>query len=163
MNILQHLRTNNTPFMLRRNLAPPEWDDARLHQSAYKQNPELYGLLTVIETVQPWQKVRMLFQLLRSSRAGMSKDSRSLLERVTNFLLAILHPDQVLRVFLALRRVRANHKHTARAILNYILNHPNFEDMTISRRPTVVDCLEHAMGKNVARGNCQNALRGNNR
>ncbi|MGK7877337.1 MAG: VWA domain-containing protein [Xenococcaceae cyanobacterium] len=151
LNLLEHLRTDNTPFILRRDRTPPKWHDAAVHQSAWEQNPQLYALLAVIETVQPWQKVRILFQLLQTSRAGMSKDSRRLLERVTALLLAILHPDQILTVFLALRRVRANHKHTARAILNYILNHPHFEDMAICRRPTVVDCLEHAMGKNVAR------------
>lgn len=63
-----------------------------------------------------------------------------------------LPPDSILKVFLALRRVRANHKHTTRAILKYILNHPQLEDMALRRRPAVVDVLEHALGKNSARG-----------
>lgn len=150
-NFLQHLRTENQPFILRRNAAPPQWHDEALHRSNYDQNPELYALLAVAETVQPWQRVRMLFQLLQRSRKGMSNEVRCTLERVTDLLLAVLHPDQVLTVFLALRRVRANHKHTTKAILKYILNHPQFEDMASSRRPTLVDCLEHALGKNVAR------------
>ena len=150
-NFLQHLRTTNEPFILRRDAAPPQWSDEALHRSNYDQNPELYALLAVADKVQPWQRVRILFQLLQRSRKGMSNEIRCTLERVTDLLLTVLHPDQVLTVFLALRRVRANHKHTTRAILKYILNHPHFEDMASSRRPTMVDCLEHAVGKNVAR------------
>ena len=150
-NFLEHLRTTKEPFILRRDAAPPQWSDQALHRSNYDQNPELYALLAVADTVQPWQRVRILFQLLERSRKGMSNEVRCTLERITDLLLAVLHPDQVLTVFLALRRVRANHKHTTRAILKYILNHPHFEDMVSSRRPTVVDCLEHALGKNVAR------------
>ncbi len=151
-NFLQHLRTTNEPFILRRDAAPPQWNDELLHRSNYDQNPELYALLAVVETIQPWQRVRILFQLLQRSRKGMSIDIRCTLERTANLLLAVLHPDQVLRVFLALRRVRANHKHTARAILKYILNHPQLEDMALHRRPAVVDAIEHALGKDVARG-----------
>lgn len=151
-NFLQHLRTHNEPLILRCNGLSPEWSDEALHREAYEQNPELYALLAVVETVTPWQRVRILFQLLQRSRKGMAQEMRQTLERVTDLLVTILHPDQVLLVFLALRRVRANHKHTARAILKYILNHPYFEDMALRRRPAVVDCLEHALGTNVARG-----------
>jgi hypothetical protein len=149
-NVLMHLRHESEPFILH-NGVPPQWSDAVLHQSVYESNPELYALLAVTERVQPAQRVRILFQLLRASRAGMTHPQRSILNRVTQVLLAILHPDQVLTVFLALRRVRANHKHTTKAILNYILNHSHFEDMAGCRRPALVDSLEHAMGKNVAR------------
>ncbi|HAA27871.1 MAG TPA: hypothetical protein DCE56_09660 [Cyanobacteria bacterium UBA8553] len=158
-NFLQHLRTENQPFILRRDGSPPQWSDEALHRYNYDQNPELYALLAVAQTVQPWQRVRILFQLLQRSRKGMSNEIRCTLERVTDLLVAVLHPDQVLTVFLALRRVRANHKHTTRAILKYILNHPHFEDMVSSRRPTLVDCLEHALGKNVARA-CAKMLSG---
>jgi len=150
-NFLQHLRTENKPFILRRDIAPPEWSDEALHRSNYDQNPELYALLGVAKTIQPWQRVRILFQLLQRSRASISNEIRCTLERVTDLLLAILHPDQVLTVFLALRRVRANHKHTTKAILQYILNHPQLEDMALHRRPAVVDAIEHALGNDVAR------------
>lgn len=129
----------------------PEWEDAFWHESVYRENPELYGLMALRERVQPWQQVRILFQLLRSSRDQMSLTTRGLLKRITDYLQAILEPDQVVTVFLALRRERANHKHTRKAILNYILNHPQLEDLAIARRPAVADCLEHAMGKTVAR------------
>src|ERR671932_815209 len=139
-NFHQHMHAENKPFSLRRDAAPPQWNDEALHRSNYDQNAELYALLAVAETIQPWQRVRMLFQLLQRSRKGMSNEVRCTLERVTDLLLAVLHPDQVLTVSLALRRVRANNKHTTRAILKYILNYPQFEDMASSRRPTVVDC-----------------------
>lgn len=149
-NFLQHLSTENKPFILRRDIAPPQWSDEVLHRYNYDQNPELYALLGVAE-IQPWQRVRILFQLLQRSRATISHEIRCTLERVTDFLLAVLHPDQVLTVFLALRRVRANHKHTSRAILNYIFNHPYLEDLALQRRPAVVDAIEHALGKDIAR------------
>jgi hypothetical protein len=97
-NFLQHLRTNKEPLILRRDGAPPQWSDEALHRSNYDQNPELYALFAVMPTVQPWQRVRILFQLLQRSRKGMSNEVRGILERVTNLLLAVLHPDQVLTV-----------------------------------------------------------------
>ncbi|HAZ48785.1 MAG TPA: hypothetical protein DDW76_09695 [Cyanobacteria bacterium UBA11369] len=148
--ILQHLRSHREPFVLHKGTLPL-WSDESRHQRAYAQNPELYALMGVAKGVLPQGRSRILFQLLRTSRQGMAKDARQILESITNFLLSILHPDRILTVFLALRRVRANHKHTSKAIINYILNHPNLEDMVNCRRPAVVDCLEHAMGKNVAR------------
>ena len=132
-------------------IVPPEWDDEALHQQAYNYNPELYALFSVIETVTPEQRLRILFQLLKASRKGFSHNLRLTLGSTTNFLLTILHPDEILTVFLALKRVRANHKHTTRAILKYIFEHPQSLDMLVCRRPAVVDCLEHALGKNVAR------------
>lgn len=145
-----HLRSQQESLILRRN-EPAEWSDKTLHQSAYERNPEGYALSAIAAGIQTEQRVRILFQLLRASRAGMAKEVRRTLERVTGVLLAILPADRVLTVFLALRRDRANHKHTAKTILKYILNHSHFEDMAICRRPAVMDCLEHAMGKNVAR------------
>ncbi|MGB6299110.1 MAG: VWA domain-containing protein [Rivularia sp. (in: cyanobacteria)] len=150
-NFLNHLSLHNQPFVLRHNGQLPEWDDEALHQEAYNYNPELYALFSVIETVTPEQRLRIIFQLLRASRKGFCHNLRLTLESTTNFLLTILHPDKVLTVFLALKRVRANHKHTTRAILKYIFEHSECFDMAISRRPAVVDCLEHALGKNVAR------------
>ena len=154
-SFLNHLSLHNQPFVLRHNGKPPEWDDENLHQEAYNYNPELYALFSVIEIVTPEQRLRILFQLLKASRKGFSHNLRLTLESVTNFLLTILHPDKVLTVFLALKRVRANHKHTTRAILKYIFEHPECFDMTICRRPAVVDCLEHALGQNVARACAQ--------
>lgn len=151
-NFLEHLSLQNQPFILRHNGKPPEWDDEILHQQAYNYNLELYALFSIIETITPPQRLRILFQLLKSSRKGFSHNLRLTLESVTNFLLTILHPDKILTVFLALKRVRANHKHTTRAILKYIFEHPQSLDMAICRRPALVDSLEHALGKNVARG-----------
>lgn len=151
-DFLQHISTVNEPFILKNNGQPPLWSDESFHQSFYTQNPEQYALLALIDQAKPAQQIRMLFTLLQRSRAGMPKAMRQTLERVTDVLLTILHPDSILTTFLALRRVRANHKHTTRAILKYILNHPQFEDLALRRRPAVVDALEHALGKNTAQG-----------
>jgi hypothetical protein len=75
-----------------------------------------------------------------------------LLERVKAVLLEQLPVEKVLTVFLALRRSRANHKHVARAILGYLLNQPQLGRLVQQRRATLVDLLEHALGRNTARG-----------
>ncbi len=129
----------------------PQGRDHQQHQAAYQENQELYALSALSPTITTVQRERILFQLLRSSRVGMSPEVRRICDRVVKFLTTITHPDRILTIFLALRRVRANHKHTSRTILNYILNHPDLENMANCRRPTLVDCLEHGMGRNVAR------------
>ncbi|HUS16016.1 MAG TPA: VWA domain-containing protein [Chloroflexia bacterium] len=149
---LAHLRTEAAPLILRRDGQSPAWTDLARHAAVYAQDPELYALLAVGESVAAGQQARVLFTLLRESRVDLPAPVRPTLERVTACLLAVLHPDLVLTVFLALRRARANHKHTAHAILRYILDHPQLEDLIRRRRPTVADALEHALGKNTARG-----------
>lgn len=158
---LQHLQTASEPFILKKNGQPPLWSDGELHQAFYKGNPEQYALLALVDAVTTNQRLRMLFTLLQHSRADLPPATRQTLERVTHVLLAMLHPDRVLAVFLALRRMKANHKHTARAILRYILNHPQFEDLALRRRPAVVEAIEHALGKNTARGAIKQLSTGN--
>jgi hypothetical protein len=154
VTFLRHLRTEKGSMKVRRDGAPPKWSDEQMHVAAFERNPEVYALMAVTEA-QSWQRARILFQLLRSSRSVLSPLTRHTLERAAKILLAVLHPDQVFTVFLALRRCRANHKHTSRNILNYILNHPSLEDMALKHRPILVDCLEHALGKNVARASAK--------
>jgi len=60
--------------------------------------------------------------------------------------------DDVLTVFLALRRRRINRKPARRFMLDYLLNHPCLEDLALRRRPAWIDCLEHALGRDTARG-----------
>jgi hypothetical protein len=57
----------------------------------------------------------------------------------------------VLTVLLALRRLRANHKHVTRAIVQFVLAHPHAGALIRARRPALVDCFEHALGKATAR------------
>ncbi|HMA36350.1 MAG TPA: VWA domain-containing protein [Chloroflexia bacterium] len=148
---LEHLRAEDTPFTLRRSGAPV-WADEAAHRAFYQGDPELYALAALVTGTPESQRLRILYQVLERSRTDLAAGERATLGRVTRLLLAVLPADQVLTVFLALRRARANHKHTAHAILGYILNHPQMEDLVRRRRPTVMDCLEHALGKNVARG-----------
>jgi hypothetical protein len=95
--------------------------------------------------------------LLAHSRAGLPAEARQTLDRVAAQLLTTLNPNQVLTVFLALRRARCNHKHTRRAVLRYLLNHPRLEALARQRRPALVDGLEHVLGKDVARA-CARSL-----
>lgn len=156
-DLLRHLRGEAEPFVLRR-AEGLQLKDVATHAAAYQENPEQYALTGLADRVQPGQQARVLFQVLRSARATLSATARETLERATNVLLRRLAAEQVLTVFLALRRTRANHKHTRRAILRYLLNHPHLEETAARRRPTLVDCLEHALGKHVARG-CARLLR----
>lgn len=149
--MITHLRETESHFWLRRKSVMPEWSDAEFHESSYQLYPELYALGALASSVQVSQQIGILFQLLRASRNGFSDEVRKTLDRVTVFLLTTLCPDHVLEVFLALKRVHANHKHTRRAILKYILNHPYMENMAAWRRPSLRDSMEHALGKNTCR------------
>lgn len=150
-NNFQHLRTASEPLTVKRDGRAFHYADEDWHARAYEGDAELYALMSIAERVDEGQQARVLLQLLGASRATMAAPVREVCERVTNLLMAVLPADEVLQVFLALRRRRANHKHTARAILNYILNHPCLEALAVRRRAVVADCLAHALGKNVAR------------
>ncbi|MEW6734288.1 MAG: hypothetical protein AB1489_23380 [Acidobacteriota bacterium] len=134
-NILQHLSTHSESLKLSHNGLAFHFADEAFHQAAYVHNPEFYALPSLTESVKTEQQVRILLQLLRTSRAEMAQPVRETLVRVTNLLMAILPADQVLTVFLALRRLRANYKHITRADLNYIFNHPCLEDLAVKRGP----------------------------
>ena len=155
--VLDHFRTEDAPFLLLRKEPEPLWSDRSFHNAAYEMSPERYAVSALGEKVKMRQQVRVLFQLLRKSRVGLSEEICQTLDRVTVYLLTTLPASYVLTVFLSARRVRANHKHTRRAILKFILDHPSIEDMAMRRRPSLVDCLEHAIGRNTARA-CAKAV-----
>ena len=148
----QHLRSEDSPFAVRRGTSTVKWSDKEIHRLQFQRDGELYALMAISPDLQPTQRTRMLYQFLRSPRGELSPDVRSTLDRAARLLSATLPADDVLTVFLALRRERINRKHTSRFVLRYILNHPCLEDLAQRRRPTIVDCIEHAVGRNVARG-----------
>jgi hypothetical protein len=151
LDFVQQLRTAAEPFVVRRGDAGRPLSDRDGHEAAFRRDPELYALAAAAERVPPAQRARVLFQLLAQSWAGLAPDVRHTLGQVAAWLPTTLPPDQVLAVFLALRRARANHKHTRRVVVRYLLNHPDLERLAARRRPALRDCLEHALGKNVAR------------
>lgn len=157
--LLSHLRGEKDAFVLPRRGGGPVFPDQEVHDAAYRDDPERYALACLADDVLVEQRARVLFQLLRRSRKGLSGEVRKTLERVTAYLLSVLSPDRVLTVFLAVRRSRANHKHTQRAILRYLLDHPRLEDMARRRRPAVREGLEHALARDTARG-CAKAAAG---
>lgn len=161
VSFFRHLTSDHSPFLVRRTDAIPTCDDQHLHEALYRQAPDLYALCGLVDKALPEQQARILFQVLAHSRAELPTDVRQMLDRVTTQLLTNVESRQVLTVFLALRRARANHKHTRRAILRYLLNHPGLEELVNQRRPTLVDCLEHALGKNVARACARFLIEGN--
>ena len=89
------------------------------HATAATTDPELYALLAIAEGASPEYQARALFALLAASRRDASATAVAIADRVIATLTAVLPADDVLTVFLALRKRRANHKHTARTILRW--------------------------------------------
>lgn len=141
-HFLRHLQTEDAPFEMGRKDQRPRLADAEAHQRAYEANPVFYALHALAPRVREGQKLRLLYTLLRAPRQG----SR-IVDRCLQHLLEALPVESVLTVFLALRRTRSRRKHACRTILRYLLNHQELERLLEVRRPTVVDCLEHALGR----------------
>ena len=149
--LLDHLHDHDTALSLPRG-ASLRWDDADLHRAAHTGDPEGYALLGVAPGVRPWQRARVLLQVLAASQAGLDDRTRAVQARVARVLTLGLPPAHVITVLLALRRLRANHKHTTRTALRFVLEHPAADALIAARRPALRDCFEHALGAATARG-----------
>ncbi|GGQ31462.1 hypothetical protein BKA00_001786 [Actinomadura coerulea] len=149
--LLAHLHHHDTALTLPRG-AHLRWDDADLHRAAHTGDPEGYALLGLAPGVRPWQRARVLLQILAASQAGLDDGARAVQARVARVLTLGLPPAHVITVLLALRRLRANHKHTTRAALRFVLEHPAADALIAARRPALRDCFEHALGTATARG-----------
>ncbi|MFF0517700.1 hypothetical protein ACFYTC_03280 [Actinomadura nitritigenes] len=149
--LLAHLQTHDTPLTLPRG-GTLRWDDADLHRAAHAAGPEHYALLALAPGALPWQRARVLLQTLAASQAGLDDATRDTLARLARVLTLALPPAHVITVLLALRRLRANHKHTTRTVLRFVLEHPDADALIAARRPALLDCFEHALGKTAARG-----------
>ncbi|MFD0690055.1 VWA domain-containing protein [Actinomadura fibrosa] len=149
--LLAHLETHDTALTLPRG-GTLCWDDADLHRAAHAADPEGYALLGLAPGVRPWQRARVLMQVLAASQAGLDDATRAVLARVAHVLTLALPPAHVITVLLGLRRLRANHKHTTRTVLRFVLEHPDADALIAARRPALLDCFEHALGKASARG-----------
>ncbi|RFS82323.1 VWA domain-containing protein [Actinomadura spongiicola] len=158
---LAHLQTHDTPLTLPRGGAL-RWDDADLHRAVHARDAEEYALLGLAPGARPWQRARVLLQILAASQAGLDEraravparavPARAVPARVVRVLTLGLPPAHVITVLLALRRLRANHKHTTRAVLRFVLEHPHADALIAARRPALLDCFEHALGTTTARG-----------
>jgi hypothetical protein len=147
-----HLTSEQPPLVLGRKAVAPVMGDIDFHEQAFAGDPVGYALAALGPSVKPVQQERVLYVLLKSSWAALVDEHRQVLERVVRVLARIIHPDRVLLIFLALRRVRANHKHASRAMLEFLANHPCLEDLALRRRQVVREVFEHALGVNTARG-----------
>lgn len=148
--LLQHFRTHDVPLVLSRS-GEPVWDDAELHRTAQLSDPEGYALLALVPGVLPWQRARVLLRTLAATQDGLAERTRATLAKATRALMFGLPPAYALTVLLALRRLRANHKHVTRAVVAFVLEHPEADALIEARRPALVDCFEHALGKTTAR------------
>ena len=157
--LLAHLRTHATPLILSRG-GELAWDDADLHRDAWTAYPEEYALLALVPGVQPWQRARVLLRVLAASWADLGEQTRRVLAKAVRALLFGLPPAQAITVLLAVRRMRANHKHVTRAAVAFVLEHPDGDALIAARRPALADCLEHALGKATARACARLAAEG---
>ncbi|GAA1624857.1 hypothetical protein GCM10009733_021910 [Nonomuraea maheshkhaliensis] len=148
--LLQHFRTHDVPLVLSRS-GEPVWDDAELHRTAQLSDPEGYALLALVPGALPWQRARVLLRTLAATQDGLDERTRATLAKVTRALMFGLPPAYALTALLALRRLRANHKHVTRAVVAFVLEHPEADTLIEARRPALVDCFEHALGKTTAR------------
>jgi hypothetical protein len=155
--LLSHLRAERAEFTVLRRHPQPQGADLTPHQRAQAADPTLYALCALDPRLGRAQRARALFVLLTASRKGYDPAQRALLDRVTRWLLVSLPADKALEAMIATCKARANHKHTRRAMLRYVLNHPALPSMVAARRPTLVQIIEHALGRDTARG-CVNAL-----
>ncbi|MGP4025738.1 hypothetical protein [Actinomadura sp. 3N407] len=149
--LLAHLHDHDTPLTLPRG-GTLRWDDAGLHRAAHTLDAEGYALLGLAPGVRTWQRARVLLQILAATQAGLDEHTRAVQARVARVLTLALPPAHVITVLLALRRLRANHKHTTRTALRFVLEHPDADALIAARRPALLDCFEHALGKAAARG-----------
>ncbi|MGV9384425.1 vWA domain-containing protein [Nonomuraea sp. NPDC003707] len=149
--LLQHFRTHDAPLILSRG-GDLAWDDAELHRTARLSDPEGYALLALVPGVLPWQRARVLLCTLAASQDGLDERTRATLAKVTRALMFGLPPAYAVTALLALRRLRVNHKHATRAVVAFVLEHPEADALIEARRPALVDCFEHALGKATARG-----------
>ncbi|XRQ15039.1 hypothetical protein ACN3XK_30405 [Actinomadura welshii] len=149
--LLAHLQNHDTPLTLPRG-GTLRWDDADLHRAAHTLDPEGYALAALAPGALSWQRARVLLQILAASQAGLDEPARAVQARVARVLTLGLPPAHVITALLALRRLRANHKHTTRTALRFVLEHPDADALIAARRPALLDCFEHALGKAAARG-----------
>jgi hypothetical protein len=154
---LASLQEERPPLQLRKKGALPLQEDSALHQRFMQQDATLYALTVLADGVTQGQALRVLYHLLKTSRAGLPEEARRLVAEVTQILLRVLPESEVLTLFLVLRRERVNHNHTSRAILHFLLNHPMRRELWASRRGAVSEALEHALGGPVSRG-CREAV-----
>lgn len=149
--LLEHLRTHVEPFAVRRGDDGPRCSDLKTHLLAYEKDPALYALSAIARGVLDHQRARVLFILLSQSRASLPAAVQRTLKRVSAMLLTSLPPELVLTVFIGLRRARANHKHTTKAIAAWIINHPQAAALIEHKPSALRDTLEHALGRDVTR------------
>jgi hypothetical protein len=144
-------------LQLRREGALPLQEEYATHEALYQRNPSLYALSVLADEVTKGQALRVLYHLLKHSRATVTEAHRSQVEQISQTLLMKLPPEEVLTMLLVLRREKVNHKHTTRSILYFLFHHPQRREMWASRRRAVAEALSHALGGPVTRG-CQQAV-----
>ena len=73
-------------------------------------------------------------------------------ERYVHTVLRMTGADQVLELFLMLKKARVNSRFATRFMLRYLWQHPYLYEMACFKPAVIRDILEHTLGRNTARG-----------
>jgi hypothetical protein len=158
VELIEHMRACAVPLRVRRSGTVLFADEDR-HVAAFEADPAGYALLALMPGVLPQQRARVLLRLLEASWAGFAEPTRETVGRVARVLTLGLDGPLVATVLVALRHRRANHKHVTRAALRLLFEHREAETLLRTRRGVLVSAVEHALGRDTARG-CVRALDG---
>jgi hypothetical protein len=159
VELIAHLQTADEPLLVRRSGALV-WADEERHAAQYAADPSGYALLALLPGVRPWQRTRILVQILGASWDGHSPEVRATLGRVARVLVVGLPATHVATALLALRHRRANHKHVTRAAIRLLTEHPHAEELLRTHRRVLVAGVEHGLGKATARGAARAVVEG---
>lgn len=121
--------------------------------------PELEAVRNRFQT----QKYQTMIQLLTSELSERERVVSAFLlmsenlggefrERYVHTILRMTQADQVLELFLMLKKARVNSRFVTRFILRYLWQHPYLYEMASLKPAVIRDILEHALGRNTARG-----------
>lgn len=123
------------------------------------QIPELDAVRTLFR-LQPYQTmIRLLTTELPERERVISaylllseNFGQEYRERYIHSILKMTPADQVLELFLMLKKGRVNSRLVTRIVLRYLWNHPYLYEMALRKPAVLRDILEHVLGRNTARG-----------
>lgn len=143
----QSLNTPDSPYFVLRSAKRITYPNEDMVRNELKTKPVSMMIALLTEENKDFDCITAAYLLLTDSSLVSSRRAA-----MTRTLLKMLPTDQVLKVFLALKKNRVNSKFVTRSILRYIWNHPCLNDLAVARPGILRDCLEHALGRNTVRG-----------
>lgn len=151
VKFIRELPTPLAPTRARRG-APAVRPSAELFERVFAVDPELLALAAFDPEASVERRAAILLTLLASPKAELPPEHGALVERATRTLLETLPPQELLAIFVVLKRERINRRRARRAIAQTLLRHQHRAALAARHRATVRELLEHAFGRNTLRG-----------